>query len=484
MAPSTEGGSNGHGRSWRTTGSAVRSAVGGRRRVSAAGADEPARCVSRDERPTLQAILERGGSLPAAPALLVLDDVLATLERLHAAGITHGHLRPAIVVVGSEGRSRLEEGIPPPAPGSAASGLLGYVAPEVRSGRPATPQADVYSATAVFLEALTNLPPLGGVDQARRDVSVPVFARGLLEEGLHPDPLRRPQSAARLRADIAVAGDAFLDDDWRSRGRSWLTAASRAIESGADLAGAVQSPWARPGRPERDLPAASDARPQKPRNGMRTAAAAAPWAAAASAAKPDPLLPTPGAELTSARADALPSRSEATPAETSPAETAHPRTDTTPTRTPRPTLRGGLSTRTAAVDAAAGGELISLQTDGGDRRRSQRLYAGIALGGVGVLALGLVGALVLHGTPAPLPPSHFAPVVTTPSPSPSPSAPVFGFNQQFNTPPPTATPSPSPTPIPSARPTVLPGTGVPTAAPTQTPVPTPAPTSCFLIICN
>lgn len=467
----------------------MRAAVGGHRRVTAAGADEPARSVSRDERPTLQAILERGGSLPAAPALLVLDDVLATLERLHAAGITHGHIRPAIVVVGSEGRSRLEEGIPPPAPGSAASGLLGYVAPEVRNGRPATPQADVYSATAVFLESLTNLPPLGGVDQARRDVSVPVFARGLLEEGLHPDPRRRPQSAARLRADIAVAGDAFLDDDWRSRGRAWLTAASRAIESGADLAGAVQSPWARPRRPERDLPAASDARPQKPLIGMRTVAAAAPGAAAAAAAaKPDPLQPTPRTERASARLDALPNRSEAVRAETSPPEAARPRTDPTRTRTPvtapRGTLRDTFATRTAAVGAAAADELISPQTDGGDRRRRQRVYAGIALGGAGVLALGLVGALVLHGTPAALPPSHFAPAVTTPSPSPSPSPPVFGFDQQFNTPPPTATPSPTPTPRPSATPTVLPGTGVPTAGPTQAPSATPSPTSCFLILCN
>lgn len=406
----------------------MRAAVGGHRNVTAA-ADERARYVSRDERPTLQSILERGGSLPAGPALLVLDDVLATLERLHAAGIAHGHIRPAIVVVGSEGRCRLEEGIPPPAPGSAASGLLGYVAPEVRNGRPATPQADVYSATAVFLEALTNLPPLGGVEQARRDVSVPVFARGLLEEGLHPDPRRRPQSAARLRADVAVAGDAFLDDDWRSRGRAWLTAASRAIESGADLAGAVHSPWARPRRPEQDLPAASDARPPKPQIGMLAPA-------------------------------------EATP-------------------TPRGTLRDTFSTRTAAVGGAAGEELASPRTDGSTRRRrDQKVYAGIGLGGAGILALGLVGALVLHGTNTALPPSHSAPAVMTPTPSPSPSSPVFGFAQQFNTPVPTATPSPSPTPTPSAKPTVLPGTGVPTAGPTPVPAPTPTPTSCFLIFCN
>lgn len=465
MTPSTEGGSNGHGRSGRSPGSAMRAAVGGRRKVTAT-ADEAASFVRGDERPTLQSFLERGGSLPAAPALLVLDDVLGTLERLHAAGITHGHIRPAIVVVGGEGRARLEESIPPPAPGSAASGLLGYVAPEVRNGRPATPQADVYSATAVFLEALTNLPPLGGVEQARRDVSVPVFARGLLEEGLHPDPRRRPQSAGRLRADIAVAGNAFLEDDWRSRGRAWLTAASRAIESGADLAGAVHSPWARPRRPERDLPAASDSRPPKPQIGVRTATAAA-----AGTPGPEPIPQKPDAELTSARREPALTRRDAATASA--------------VTVPRGTLRDTFSTRTAAVGALAGDELASPQTgERGRRRRDQKVYAGVALGGAGVLALGLVGALILHGTPATLPPSHSAPAVASPSPSPSPSTPVFGFSQQFNTPVPTATPSPSPTPTPSASPTVLPGTGVPTAGPTDTPAPAPSPTSCFLIFCN
>lgn len=463
MTTPTEGGSNGHGRSWRTPGSAVRAAVGGRRKV-AATADEPARHV-RDERPTLQSILERGGSLPAAPALLVLDDVLATLERLHAAGITHGHIRPAIVVSGGEGRCRLEDGVPPPAPGSAASGLLGYVAPEVRNGRPATPQADVYSATAVFLEALTNLPPLGGVEQARRDVSVPVFARGLLEEGLHPDPRRRPQSAARLRADIAVAGNAFLDDDWRSRGRAWLTAASRAIASGADLAGAVHSPWAGPRRPERELPAASDLRPPKPLVGTRTTGVAA-----GAATLDRPALNAARRGLTAARTDATSPRAATTPA-------------ATPVAAARDTPGEPFSMR-AATGGTSADAIAAPEADGSDRRRrDQRVYAGIALGGAGVLALGLVGALVLHGTPATLPPSHSAPAVTTPSPSPSPSSPVFGFSQQFNTPPPTATPSPSPTPTPSAIPTVLPGTGAPTATPAP-PEPTPTPTSCFLIFCN
>lgn len=438
MTSPVEGGSNGRGQGWRTPGNAARAGVGARRK-SASSTNTPShRSVS--EPPALQAILERGGSLPPGPALLVLDDVLASLERLHTAGITHGHIRPAIIVVGSEGRCRLEEATPPPSPGSAASGLLGYAAPEVRNGRPATPQADIYSATAVFLEAMTNLPPLGGLDQARRDASVPVLARAVFEEGLQPDPRRRPSTAALLRADIAIAGDAFLEDDWRSRGRDWLSAASGAITSGADLAGIVHSPWAGPSRPERDLPARSDAHPAKPLIGMQPAAATA--------------------ELTSSlRASSTPDRM----------------TPNDPYSSPR----------SAVLSGAADDDFDSPQGDGSQRRRrDHRIYAGIGLGAAGLLALGLVAALVLHGTPATLPASHSAPAVAVATPSPTPTSPVFGFSQQYAPPPPTATPAPTPTPTPSAAPpTIIPAQGGPTLTPN--PEPTPSPTSCFLgIVCN
>ena len=435
MTPPVEGGSNGHGQGWRTPGSAARTGVGARRKPAPSSDTLPPHRAP--EPPALQAILERGGSLPAGPALLLLDDVLASLERLHNAGITHGHIRPAIVVVGSEGRCRLEDATPPPSPGSAASGLLGYAAPEVRNGRPATPQADIYSATAVFLEAMTNLPPLGGLDQARRDVSVPVLARAIFEEGLHPDPRRRPSTAARLRADIAVAGNAFLEDDWRSRGRSWLGAASGAITSGADLAGIVHSPWAGPRRPERDLPARSDAHPERPAIGMRPAATA---------------------EVTSPRSLATPARSTANDTYSSP--------------------------RSALLGTAVDADLDSPQSDGSQRRRrDQRIYAGIGLGAAGVLALGLVAALVLHGTPATLPASHSAPAQAIATPSPTPTSPVFGFSQQYAPPPPTATAAPTPTPTPTAAPpTIIPAQGGPTLPPN--PEPSASPTSCFLIFCN
>jgi serine/threonine protein kinase len=496
----------------------VRAAVGSRRRPATA-AETPIRHAAA-ERATLQAVQERGGSLPPAPALVVLDDILATLERLHAAGITHSHIRPAVVVVGRDGRCRLNDGNPPPSPGSAASGLLGYVAPEVRAGRAVTPQADVYSATSVFLEALTNLPPLGGVDQARRDVSVPMAARGLLEEGLHPDPRRRPASPGRLRADIAVAGDAFLEDDWRGRGRAWLSAAAGAIETGTDLAGAVQSPWARPRRPEGDLPAPSDARPAKPSIGLGSAGAAGAAGASAGASRPtspssrpvadslrsaaDSSRPTENSRPTEYSRPTAPSSrqtgsaerpvvasSRPTPASSRPTQSSS-RPATTSSRSgaassqPAPrTLSEALRHRGAG--AALASETATPQTDerGGRRRPDQRVIAGVALGTAGLVALVLVAALILHGTPATLPAHQPVPATAAPTALPSPSQPVFGFSQQFATPAP-ATPSPSPSPTPSATPAVLPGTGAPPASANQPPPPaqtqTAPPVNCFVIL--
>ena len=492
MAPTTEGGSNGHGLGWRTPGNAVRAAVGGRRR-SGPNTEIPTQ-PAVTQRATLQAIQERGGSLPPAPALLVLDDLLTTLEQLRAAGITHGHIRPAVVIVGRDGRCRLDDRHPARSPGSAASGLLGYVAPEVRAGRTATPQSDVYSATAVFLEALTNLPPLGGVDQARRDVSVPMAARGLLEEGLHPDPRSRPASPARLRADIAVVGDAFLEDDWRGHGRDWLSAAAAAIESGGDLAGAVHSPWARPRRPERDLPSASDARPAKPVLG---AGAASPQPTEASTRASDA---SSRASDASSRASDASSRasdksSQASDESSRAAATAKgtsagswrsarrsSRQTTESTQPPRRTLSEAI--RPASASAVLAPELATPHGDGtGRRRRDQRLMAGAALGAAGLVALLLVAALVLHGTPARVPAHQPAQATAPPSAVPSPSQPVFGFSQQFSTPA-AATPSPSPSPTPSATPAVQPGAGNPPASTNPGPAATPSPptVTCFIIL--
>src|SRR5215471_16199165 len=119
-----------------------------------------------DERGTsLRDVIERSGSLPPTAAILMLDDVCERLERIQASGAAHIELQPAVVTINEYGRCGL--GIPPaqsgfglvPSPAAAR-----YSAPEVRGGAPLDSRADVYGATAVFVEALTAMPPDIGHD--------------------------------------------------------------------------------------------------------------------------------------------------------------------------------------------------------------------------------------------------------------------------------------------------------------------------------
>ncbi|HEX6539552.1 MAG TPA: hypothetical protein VF155_10265 [Candidatus Dormibacteraeota bacterium] len=420
MAPATEGGSNGNGPVWRTPGSAAR-ALAGRYRVSAPA--NPQTSEGTPRQPSLQRMLQRGGTAPLAPALLVLDDLLESLGRLHAAGITHGHVRPESVLVGPDGRCRLDDRAARPALGSASLGLLGYVAPEVRAGGARSPSSDIYGATAVFFEALTGLPPLGGVDQARRDETVPLPARRLVEEGLDADPTHRTSSSERMRSDLATAGDAFLDRGWRQSGRSWLTTASDAVAPAAAVSDAPIAPVTKRSRS---------------------------WSGRAA----KPAADKPAAE-TPADADA------------------------------------GPVAPVVAADNGGGGLLAGLRhrdPDDGDepRRRDPRLLAGIAIVAIGLLALIIVAAFALRGTPA----RTTAPIVTggpassAPSLLPTPSGPVFGTSSTPATPASAPTPSPSPSPSPTPAPTARPPAGGNNPPPSFVPLPAPTPTqSCLIIIC-
>jgi serine/threonine-protein kinase len=235
MAPATEGGANGNGPQWRIPGHTARVAAGDE--PASAGADAD---VTAGRPPTLEVLVTRGGRLPLPAALLVLDDVLSTLTRLHGVGVIHGHVRPAAIAIDQEGRCRLDDRAASPA--AARSGGLRYTAPEVLlHGDRRSTASDVYAAAAVFYEALTGQPPLLGAESLD-EAKVPILARSLLEEGLAQHPGRRPASAARLQDDLAVAGDAFLGESWRAGGRAWLSAATRAVQSDRDLIG---SPWGR-----------------------------------------------------------------------------------------------------------------------------------------------------------------------------------------------------------------------------------------------
>lgn len=451
MAPPMEGGSNGNGPAWRIPGAAARAAAAatGRRRVPAEG---QRRGAPGADQPSLQRILERGAA-PLGAALTLLEDLLESLGRLHAAGIAHGHVRPEAVVIGPDGRCRLDDRAAKPSFGSARWGLLGYVAPEVRAGKPRSPSSDVYGATAVFFEAVTGLPPLGGVDQARRDPFLPLPARGLVEEGLDPDPTRRPATAERLRTDLSTVGEAFLDGEWRSSGRAWLGTASEASLPSSRRG--RRFPWMRRGRPGAATTPATEAR--------AAAAALAPVAAA----------PAPASATAPAAA----------PARASGLEVKEP-------PAPAPVARPSTADPVVPSDGGSG-FLAGLRSRdphgaGDSPRRDPRLLVGIALVAIALLFLVIVAAYALRGSPnkpAAGAPTYSPPATTAPTPVPKPTGPVFGAAPPVT---PVPTPAPTPTPVTTPAPTPRPANAAPPPPPSLAPTaaPTRPPQNCLLIICN
>lgn len=199
---------------------------------------------------TLHDIVERAGSLPPTAALLMLDDVLERLEGSSSSGTPHVQPDPTLVLVDHYGRCHLRT-----LGGTSAAAGARYGAPEVRGGTPLTPASDVYAATAVFLEALTGMPPDIGrgtiISPTTREadalsqesVSPPI--RRLVEQGLADDAAQRVSNPFAMRAALAAAAAAcFPATDWRDRGRSWLSASARGpITAPASGAGRYTPAW-------------------------------------------------------------------------------------------------------------------------------------------------------------------------------------------------------------------------------------------------
>lgn len=176
----------------------------------------------------LHEVVPQDRGLAPLEAARVMRDVLAGLSALHEAGVAHGDLKPANVIVRDDGRAVLIDlGIARRVPtedatrtatdvGVGAAGSLGWTAPEVLLGAPAGPPADVYGAglLARFLltgrapfptqgrsafevaEAVTRGPPLPAIGGALDAAVSRATAR---------DVASRTRSAAAFSADIARA---------------------------------------------------------------------------------------------------------------------------------------------------------------------------------------------------------------------------------------------------------------------------------------
>ncbi|MEK7862294.1 MAG: serine/threonine-protein kinase, partial [Chloroflexota bacterium] len=136
---------------------------------------------------TLAEVLARG-PVTARQAVAFVRQVASALGALHAHGVLHLDLKPANILVGTDGRARLIDLGIADLIGNTREVVMGtprYAAPEVRRGIAPGRATDVYGLALIARELL------GSTAQDPRVAAV-------LRFGLREDPARRPSSAHRF----------------------------------------------------------------------------------------------------------------------------------------------------------------------------------------------------------------------------------------------------------------------------------------------
>jgi hypothetical protein len=189
---------------------------------------------------SLRAVLRESGAMAPEAAASVLAGMLVTLA------VVHGDVRPEHVRVdGSGGLALTDFGA---ADTEFVPNVPTYLAPERLEGAAATPAGDVFSATAVFFECLTNESPF--VAKTREDLAalyeysevIAEFAtpelRTVAQHGLAPTPARRPASPHDFLDEVTTAASEAYGPDWQQHGRALLSgwAAAAAAAEGVELA--------------------------------------------------------------------------------------------------------------------------------------------------------------------------------------------------------------------------------------------------------
>ena len=185
----------------------------------------------------------RAGPLPPGEALRVVAATADALAAAHRAGLAHGHLVPANIILAPGGLRVTDFGLwalRPRPDEDRAPGALSYAAPELAGGGPATPAADMYALGVVFLACLAGIGP-GGLTPGPVD---------------SPADLAGPAGAATAATDHAPIGDQAMDMVPASLAALWAaclgpnpaerpSAAHAAVMSRQALSGSRAAPsWA------------------------------------------------------------------------------------------------------------------------------------------------------------------------------------------------------------------------------------------------
>ncbi len=179
---------------------------------------------------TLRNALQRGAGFAVGEAVRVIGGVGAGLDAIHRRGVVHRDVKPANILLGTNGAIKLADlGIASAADRTritmdgAVLGTFSYMAPEQLEGDRPTTAIDVYALAAVAFEVLsgrkarlernplalahalaTRPPP----DLREAWPQAPRAAVELLARGLSREPDRRPRSAGELAGRLRAALEA------------------------------------------------------------------------------------------------------------------------------------------------------------------------------------------------------------------------------------------------------------------------------------
>jgi serine/threonine-protein kinase len=166
-------------------------------------------------------------------ALRLGDEVLQALAAAHRAGIVHRDVKPANVLVTTDGVAKLADfGIAKQlddltADLTATGNFVGtptYVAPEQVRGERATPATDLYATGVLLFEMLAGVPPNAAEsplataiahrdapvpDVRQRRPDVPAGLAAAISRAMAKEPAARFASADEMRAALAVAPSAL-----------------------------------------------------------------------------------------------------------------------------------------------------------------------------------------------------------------------------------------------------------------------------------
>ena len=119
---------------------------------------------------TLKDVLDFNTKLSISEALSVMIQLASALDCAHSHGIVHRDVKPqnlfmlpdGLVKLGDFGIAQSENVTITQETGKEIIGSVHYLAPEISSGHPASPQSDIYAAGVTFFELITGRVPFDG----------------------------------------------------------------------------------------------------------------------------------------------------------------------------------------------------------------------------------------------------------------------------------------------------------------------------------